>query len=33
MRCAAVTPDVLDEGLLREIARRGGVRRTRRTPS
>ena len=26
MRAPAVTPDVLDEGLLREIARRGGVR-------
>jgi CRP/FNR family cyclic AMP-dependent transcriptional regulator len=26
MRPPAVTPDVLDEGLLREIARRGGVR-------
>jgi CRP/FNR family cyclic AMP-dependent transcriptional regulator len=26
MRAPAITPDVLDEGLLREIARRGGVR-------
>jgi CRP/FNR family cyclic AMP-dependent transcriptional regulator len=26
MRAPAATPDVLDEGLLREIARRGGVR-------